>query len=612
MTLAQSLLLRCSNPGETEFIPAAADLMMTDSPPKKKQRQSSPDQLSEDEELISNFANTLDRLYPRRYLDYPRALRRFSKWLSTSKKKPITGRIDDDGLTDDAQLFKRETESNMISGALTMLRRVSRAQAVMGAGAGDSQRVAGTSSSAGAQSSPAPDGLEALPAGGLDFDLNAAMPDDWLMSHFASEAWHAGRTNRSVAESLRELRRFSHWRLRTGKPAMASQLGLLAEDAKSYAASEKVDPDAFAILKRALKALREVVDAEPPTQSPGGTGVWRKVEHADDNDLFLRFKAATDLNLDSRTPGLYARKLRGFSDWLYHQKKESVSRRLYSDELMEEAKQYEVSFNRMACTALRKLRDWLRGQPGSSAVVGAPLGGPEQVPAQSRAELLSSAFGGRRAVVDYGYAVGMGWLHGRQPAPMTLIAEMLKNGELPTPFQSTNLYIHGQLYTANLVFGMGGAALSSPGSGGVIMLNPQIGPDPRGVAGGRIEPFRRSAAGASSSAWAGESSSTYSVSAARHGLGDFGLIVGPDWDHSRWDNGGQQIPDYMIGELNNGGELPSPHRPTTEFYIHGERYTAELRDAQRDPNRIFGSQRRYVVYLVHHSDRPGTELRLGR
>ncbi|RZN10872.1 hypothetical protein CWO91_11125 [Bradyrhizobium genosp. SA-3] len=63
MTPAQPLLL--SNPGETEFILAAADWMMTDSPPKKKQRQSSPDKLSDDyNALISEIAEALRRLHP--------------------------------------------------------------------------------------------------------------------------------------------------------------------------------------------------------------------------------------------------------------------------------------------------------------------------------------------------------------------------------------------------------------------------------------------------------------------------------------------------------------------------------------------------------------------
>lgn len=350
----------------------------------------------------------------------------------------------------------------------------------------------------------------------------------------------------------------------------------------------------------------------PPKKKQRKAGAWREVKYDDDNDLLLRFKTEIDLNLRSWTIPEYARILRRFSDWLYEQQKESVSRRLYSDDLMEDAKQFGALSRTSALPAVRSLREWHREQTGSSAVIDAPQGSPERGPAQSQLELLSPAFGGGRPVGEYGYAVGLGWLHGRQAAPFNLIAEMKKNGDLPTPFRSANVYIHSQPYSASLEPGIGLAALSSPGSGGDVILTPQIGRDPRGAAAGRIEPFRFSAAGACSSASAGESSFAYSASAARNGLMDFAPSVGPHWDHSRWDNEGQQLPDHLMRELYSWGQLPTPHQARTEFCIHGELYTAELRDGEWDPNRILGSQQGRVVYLIHHSDRAGTDPRHAR
>ncbi|MGY4281310.1 hypothetical protein ACVWXO_000530 [Bradyrhizobium sp. LM2.7] len=138
---------------------------------------------------------------------------------------------------------------------------------------------------------------------------------------------------------------------------MASQLDLLDQDARTYAANEKVDPDAFALLNMALKGLKEVA-AGKPISRVGGPGAWREAKHDDDNDLFFRFKAAINLNLHwCRTPD-YARTLRRFSDWLYDQQKESVSRRLYSDELMKDAKRFEALSYTLTRVAVRSLRNW--------------------------------------------------------------------------------------------------------------------------------------------------------------------------------------------------------------------------------------------------------------
>lgn len=572
--------------------------IITDSPPNKRQRQSSSDEpYEEDEALVSSFDEALKRLHPGRFIDYPQQIRNFGAWLKTSNKEPLTGRLDDDGLTNDAELYIREYVNRVLRAALTMLRKVSRAHPSMGAGAGDSQQVAGTSSSAGAQSFPAP----ALPPVSGGGDLNADLSDDWLMSHFAREAWKAGRTSSVISDLMRELRPFSDWRLRAGKPAMASELDVLDDDARRYGCEH---PEAFASLRAALKVLREVLAREPETFGPWGTGVWRYAKHADDNDLFVRLKEATHSDLNARGRFAFAMNLRRFSDWLYDQQKEPVSRRLHSDQLMEDAKRYEVLSNRSIRPAVRKLRDSFPERPGSSAVVGAPQRDLGQGPAQSRAELLPPAFGGDRAVAEYGYAVDVGWQHRRQAAPTRLIAAMLRNGDLPTLFRSTNVYIYRELYTASSELGRG--------AGGEIMLTPQIGPNPCGAAGERIEPVRLSAAGASSSAGGGESSSAAYSASAYHGLVDLGAIVGSVWDHSRWDDGGRQIPDRLISELSKWGLLPSPDQLRTEFFILGESYTAEYRCREWDPIRILASGLDYVIYLIHHSDEAGTYLRPGR
>ncbi|MGY4412063.1 hypothetical protein ACVWW4_003799 [Bradyrhizobium sp. LB7.1] len=111
-----------------------------------------------------------------------------------------------------------------------------------------------------------------------------------------------------------------------------------------------------------------------------------------------------NLNLHwCRTPD-YVRTLRRFSDWLYDQQKESVSRRLLLRELMKDAKRFEALSYTSTRVAVRSLRNWHLEQTSSSAVVDAPQGSPERGPAQSQLELLSPAFGGGRPASEYGYA----------------------------------------------------------------------------------------------------------------------------------------------------------------------------------------------------------------
>ncbi|MEI8703141.1 MAG: hypothetical protein EOR99_36225 [Mesorhizobium sp.] len=80
---------------------------------------------------------------------------------------------------------------------------------------------------------------------------------------------------------------------------------------------------------------------------------------------------------------------------------------------------------------------------------------------------------------------------------------------------------------------------------------------------------------------------------------DIGYLVGPLWDHHRWDNGGQLMPREIILELGKLGFLPGQRNQDqpARFQINGEHYTAE---AKLTPNSdvVFGQLRQ--VYLIHN------------
>ncbi|MCP3475671.1 hypothetical protein NLM33_35955 [Bradyrhizobium sp. CCGUVB1N3] len=460
---------------------------MTGNPQAKKQKQNPPNKLPDaDDALISDFGETLMRLHPMRYVGYPGVLRRFSNWLKKGKKEPMTSRLFHDGLTDDAEQFKREFQNSAICPALALLREQHREPAGGHTGEGSSQQITGASSSTAAVSSFAIGSLGSLPSEssnrGLDLDLNAPLPDEWLISDFGSQANTAGRSQGVVAQQIGELKKFSAWRRQTGKPEMAGQLDQLHDDAQAYAVSQKVDPDAVATLKRAVKWLTE---AAPRKTVSGGL---RKAKYDEDDDLIDKYGATTDLNMKSASVRVYATALRRFSDWLFDNDKTPIARRLHRDELLEDADQFKVSSSDPSIRpALTKLRSFILEQADSSAGVDTPQRSSAQVPAQSLVELPSSGFGGGRPVAEYGHLVDLGWQHGRQAAPDILIAELTKNGLLPTtPFQSTHMYIFGQPYTAQLDPANGVVTGNNPRSGNNIILVPQIKLEPGESAGARI------------------------------------------------------------------------------------------------------------------------------
>ncbi|MCP3460868.1 hypothetical protein [Bradyrhizobium sp. CCGUVB23] len=463
---------------------------MTGSPQAKKQKQNPPNELScVDEALISDFEETLKRLYPFRYLGYPSVLRRFSNWLKIGKKEPMTCRLFHDGLTDDAEQFKREFGSSTICPALTLLREQHREPAGGHTGEGSSQQITGASSSTGAVSSSAISSLGSLPSEssnrGLDLDLNAPLPDEWLISHFGHQAITDGWTQGVVARQIRELTKFAAWRHQTGKPAMADQLDQLDQlhgDSQAYAVSQKVDPDAVATLRRALNGLAEAAAGK------NVSGPLRKAKYDEDEDLIDKYGATTDLNMKPDSVRSYAAVLRRFSDWLFDNDKAPIARRLHRDELLEDANQFKVSSSNPSIrAALTKLRSFILEQADSSAGVDTPQPSSSQVPAQSLVELPSSGFGGGRPVAEYGHLVDLGWQHGRQAAPDILIAELTKSGLLPTtPFQSTSMYIRGQPYTAQLDPAKDVVTGNNPRGGNSIILIPQIKLEPDESAGAHI------------------------------------------------------------------------------------------------------------------------------
>ncbi|WEX91771.1 hypothetical protein PZN02_006088 (plasmid) [Sinorhizobium garamanticum] len=80
---------------------------------------------------------------------------------------------------------------------------------------------------------------------------------------------------------------------------------------------------------------------------------------------------------------------------------------------------------------------------------------------------------------------------------------------------------------------------------------------------------------------------------------DIGHLVGPLWDHHRWDNGGQLMPREIIRELGNRGILPGQRNQElrSHFDINGEHYTAEVRPAP-NPDVLFGQRKQ--IYLIHN------------
>lgn len=85
------------------------------------------------------------------------------------------------------------------------------------------------------------------------------------------------------------------------------------------------------------------------------------------------------------------------------------------------------------------------------------------------------------------------------------------------------------------------------------------------------------------------------------GVPDFGEYLDLDsWSHSLWDHGGRQAPDDLLPLLNESNYLPNQFQSTTEFGIGGQHYTAERRERQANPNRLFSSQPSYYIHLIRH------------
>ncbi|MGY3622044.1 hypothetical protein ACVJGD_008240 [Bradyrhizobium sp. USDA 10063] len=261
--------------------------------------------------------------------------------------------------------------------------------------------------------------------------------------------------------------------------------------------------------------------------------------------------------------------------------------------------------------ALTKLRNFWREQEGATARVGAPHPDtrheqpadepefPSSTPpdvarpsSASGAAELSQGFDAGWSVPEFGHSVGLGWSHGRQSAPEPLISALNRGGVGLRPFQSTDVYIRGQPYRAQLEPGRAERTPNNP-LGDKIVLSPQL-----GSAGERLQGFPPSAGEASSSARVREPSSAPGGSATYRGLRDFRAAVGPNWIH-----GDQEAPRSLMTELHNWDQLPNPFRRRIDLFIHGERYTAEFRTRERDPNRILGSQQSGFVYLIHQPRR---------
>ncbi|MGY8669076.1 hypothetical protein Q3C01_42900 [Bradyrhizobium sp. UFLA05-109] len=85
----------------------------------------------------------------------------------------------------------------------------------------------------------------------------------------------------------------------------------------------------------------------------------------------------------------------------------------------------------------------------------------------AEASKLRSRFGGMWSMWDFGRVVGESWDHGSQSAPDALIGALNRLGELPKPFQPTNLYIRGWPYTAH--FGGGGREATPNNSMGLVI-----------------------------------------------------------------------------------------------------------------------------------------------
>lgn len=83
-------------------------------------------------------------------------------------------------------------------------------------------------------------------------------------------------------------------------------------------------------------------------------------------------------------------------------------------------------------------------------------------------------------------------------------------------------------------------------------------------------------------------------------LGDGSAAHLPDLSHvvgSGWRHGPQRASDVLIGALENQGLLPSAYVPETTFYIHNERYTAQLGPGLREATQ--NNPRGVDVRLLH-------------
>ncbi|MCA6107961.1 hypothetical protein [Bradyrhizobium cenepequi] len=467
--------------------------------------------------------------------------------------------------------------------------------------------------------------------------------DDELISKFRTISNLAVRplTVRQYAASLR---RFSDWLHDSKKEPIARRLhgDGLTLDANAFKVVDNMIQAALTMLRESVReqtgrpaegSSRQIARASPakaassstfgaPTPNVGEGAAERAVtprahgsryleaKYAEDEDLIFKFRTTLNLNLQPVTIQIYSTALRKFSDWLHDsENKRPIADRLYDDQLMEDAKAFRDVYkdHQTIITALTKLRDFWCEQGGTTARVGAPHPGtrqeqpadepefPSSTPpdvarpsSASWAAELSQGFAAPWSVPELGHSVGLGWSHGRQSAPESLISALNRSGVRLKQFQSTDVYIRGRPYRAQMEPGRAERTPNNP-LGDKIVLSPQL-----GSAGERLQAFPPSAGEASSSARVREPSSAPGGSATYRELNDFRAAVGPNWIH-----GDQEAPRRLLMELRNWDQLPNPFRRSIDLFIYGERYTAEFRTRERDPNRILGSQQSGFVYLIH-------------
>lgn len=558
----------------------------------------------DDEALISYFRAAELGLAPLTVVVNARRLRRFSDWLGARNKEPLARRLHDDSLTQDAHRYQDQTILHALRWLRLALPTVEAVLECVGP-ALQVRQQGGVSTSTGSQHGSSHRRMEPIPA----LERSQHIPSDWDSSLGANQNRSAPEEVRAQSEPTADILGPS---AKGGAPQQGSPQerveltstvgwssyippdldgsrganrslftpGERPNDAQSASTADVAGPDAVELPG---KDIQNLIWPGPEDAMPSPVASMLPWDQA----LGLPSSAGAadpSSGFDGQRPVEDFGYALGFG-WQH-------GRQTAPDPLIGEL----TRKNRLP-TLFHPTDLNLEGRPYTAQLTG-----------ETRERTPNNPRGVNIMLIPERTALGL-VAHGSAEVPMDFPRSVGGASWSDDPSFREGAAQHGTLQRLP-IFNIEPA---SPWSdGGIMAASPQIQwdqiPEPSSSVGdlgpsrpSRSYDFSRAdeEAGPSSAAAAGRASTTSGVLYVEPH--DFGQFVDPDWAHGDWADGGQRIPANLMAPLHRWGQLPTPWGPlSTEFYIRGERYTAELRPRERDPNRILGSQNSYDVYLIHH------------